>query len=185
MRHLMLSDRHKCPDWRAALDATLSTGNTGLVLRDYDAPNRAGLAAAMAAYCAERQIYFAIAGDIRLAHAHGAAFHCPSYLLARPAARLAPPAPDDSAAVHNGAEILAAARGGFSTVFLSPIFTTSSHPHARPLGILAAQRLARTARRLNLRVIALGGMDARKLHRLDPNGAVFDGFAAIDAFASS
>ena len=82
-----------------------------------------------------------------------------------------------SAPVHSYGQIRAAERNGAALLFLSPVFTTRSHPEARPLGLA---RFAWLARRTPLPVIALGGMDERRGLRLASFGAY--GWAGIDAF---
>ena len=68
-----------------------------------------------------------------------------------------------SAPVHDLAEIRAAERDGTDLLFLSPVFATRSHPGAQPLGPSGFNRLAR---RTDLPVIALGGMNALRARRL-------------------
>lgn len=192
----LFSDRHRCADWRAALHR--AGPHCHLILRDYDAPDRDALAAAMAAFCRTEARGFAIAGDRALARKHRAAFHCPSHLLTRvmrhPHAtrqaqppRQAHPDSHDSAAVHNPAELHAAAQAGFGRVFISPVFATNSHPGGRGLGVMRARQLARMARALGLSPLALGGMDAARMRRLNggAEGAkkLFTGYGAITAFA--
>ncbi len=81
-----------------------------------------------------------------------------------------------TAPVHNMREIRAAERSGADAVFLSPVFATRSHPGAEPLGPLCFRALAR---RTELPVIALGGMNADRARKL---GAY--GWAAIDAWSA-
>ena len=81
-----------------------------------------------------------------------------------------------SAPVHGLAEIRAAERDGAALLFLSPVFATRSHPDARPLG---PARFNFLARRTELPVIALGGMDDVRARRLREAY----GWAGIDAFA--
>jgi thiamine-phosphate pyrophosphorylase len=81
-----------------------------------------------------------------------------------------------TAAAHNLRELRRAERRGVDLVFLSPVYPTRSHPHARTLG---RSRFAHLARRTRLPVIALGGMDAARFRSL--RGAY--GWAGIDAFA--
>lgn len=78
-----------------------------------------------------------------------------------------------SSPVHSARE-LATARGA-SLIFVSPVFATRSHAHARTLGRIAFARLASRAR---CPVIALGGMSARAMRGL-PHAY---GWAGIDAF---
>jgi thiamine-phosphate pyrophosphorylase len=180
---LFLSDRGRVPDWRTAI---LRGRASGLILRDYDAADRAAMANDMRRFCRAYGVSFAIAGDARLAQACGAGFHCPSYMLARPAARLGRANNTDTAAVHNEPELLAAARAGFKSVLISPAFPTASHKNAPALGVLRMQQLARKARALGLAPLALGGMGARNWRRLQGIGEpVFAGYAAIDAFGES
>lgn len=182
---VFFSDRHRAPDWRAALRR--GGPDCGLILRDYDAPDRAALAEDMRLACRAEKRFFAIAGDRKLARHMGAAFHCPSYLLRRPLRHglLDPLGPHDSAAVHNEREIIAAAHAGFHRVFISPIFQTRSHIGQSGLGPLRARRLACHARALGLMPLALGGLDANRLKRLNGATPVFYGLGAIDAFAAS
>lgn len=94
--------------------------------------------------------------------------------------------PDDSAAVHNVRQLIAAKRAGFGWVVISPVFATKSHIGERPLGPVRARALALAASRLGLLPLALGGMSAYRLHRLNgyqpPHGGGFCGYAAISAF---
>ena len=82
-----------------------------------------------------------------------------------------------AAPVHSLAEILAAERDGAAFLFLSPVFATRSHPDARPLGVAGFNR---HARRTDLPVIALGGMNAIRARRLREAY----GWAGIDAFGA-
>jgi thiamine-phosphate pyrophosphorylase len=79
--------------------------------------------------------------------------------------------------VHNRAEAAVTVRAGADLVFLSPIFSTASHPAARTLGRVRAGLVMRG---LKMPVVALGGMDARRAKSLSALG--FHGWAAIDAW---
>lgn len=184
LSRLVLSDQERCPNWRAALAMARrgSSQTVGLILRDYGLPQRAELARDMAAHCARENIFFAVAGDARLAAKCGAAFHCPSHLLASPAARLGRALACDLAAVHNETQMHQAAKAGFGSVLLSPVFATKSHPNARPLGSLRARALAQLGREKGLHVFALGGMNEISWRRLNAQRLLFQGYAAIDAF---
>jgi thiamine-phosphate pyrophosphorylase len=81
-----------------------------------------------------------------------------------------------SASVHNLRELKAAERAGVDFVFLSPVYSTRSHPGARVLG---PGRFALIAHQARVPVIALGGMDAAKARGL---GGAY-GWAGIDAWA--
>ena len=68
----------------------------------------------------------------------------------------------------------AAERAGASILFLSPIYPTRSHPGAATLG---PEGFARLARRTELPVIALGGVDQSRGRTLMALGAY--GWAAV------
>lgn len=82
-----------------------------------------------------------------------------------------------SAPAHDLRELKAAERAGADLVFLSPVYSTRSHPGARSLGRTGFVWIARQSR---LPVVALGGMDARRARALSRSGAY--GWAAIDAW---
>lgn len=82
-----------------------------------------------------------------------------------------------TAAAHNTSALRRAARAGADVAMLSPVFMTTSHPGARPLGPI---RFARLARNSTIPVIALGGVNAQSAKRLRLTPA--RGFAAIDAW---
>ncbi len=81
-----------------------------------------------------------------------------------------------TAATHGRPALLAARRLGCDAVLLSPAFATASHPGTHPLGPV---RWALLRRRLDMPVIALGGMTPLTLRRLSP--ACPAGMAAIGA----
>ncbi|QNE33478.1 thiamine phosphate synthase [Sphingomonas sp. NBWT7] len=80
-----------------------------------------------------------------------------------------------TAPVHDWREAKAARRQRVDAAFVSPVFTTRSHPGAGALGVRRATHLARG---LPMVRIALGGMTARRFCTLHG----FDGWAAIDAW---
>ena len=84
---------------------------------------------------------------------------------------------DDAARVHNLRELRRALLRRTSLILLSPLYPTSSHPDWPALPRLRAAALARLGGR---RLIALGGMDARKFKRVERLG--FQGWAGISAW---
>jgi thiamine-phosphate pyrophosphorylase len=84
-----------------------------------------------------------------------------------------------SRSAHSRRDIVAAKRAGADLVFVSPVFTTRSHPGAPGLGV---SRLGLMIRGAGLPVIALGGMDARRARLLASVGIY--GWAGIDAWMS-
>ena len=79
--------------------------------------------------------------------------------------------------VHNVRELRRAMLRRTPLILLSPIYPTRSHPEWRPLPQMRAAALAHLGRR---KLIALGGMDARKFARVRRLG--FQGWAGISAF---
>ncbi len=77
---------------------------------------------------------------------------------------------------HDRREAAAGIVRGATTLFVSPVFATRSHPGAPGIGVMAARRIAAGRK---VRIVALGGMDARRFRRIAHLG--FDGWAAIDA----
>jgi len=154
----------------AALDR-LPRG-AGLVFRHYSAPDRWGLAKRVRAAARQRGIAFVIAGTAREARAMRAdGQHRPGWARGGWAPGLR------TASAHNLGELRAAERAGAALVFVSPVFTTGSHPGAKPLGRIRFGLLARAAR---VPVAALGGMDASRYQMLRPFGA--SAWGAIDDF---
>jgi thiamine-phosphate pyrophosphorylase len=79
--------------------------------------------------------------------------------------------------VHSRCEAITAIRAGADALLVSPVFPTRSHPGAPVLG---PARFGLLLRGLEVPIIALGGMDARKARRLKALG--IHGWAAIDAW---
>jgi thiamine-phosphate pyrophosphorylase len=79
--------------------------------------------------------------------------------------------------VHDPRELRRSLLARTPLILLSPIYPTASHPGLRPMPRMRAAALARVAGR---KLIALGGMDARKFARIRRLG--FQGWAGISAF---
>lgn len=82
-------------------------------------------------------------------------------------------------AAHSRREAIAAIRAGADAVFVSPVFATRSHPGARALGRV---RFGLLVQGLDVPIVALGGMDARRAAGLWRIGIY--GWAAIDAWSA-
>jgi thiamine-phosphate pyrophosphorylase len=82
-----------------------------------------------------------------------------------------------TAPAHSRREAVAAIRAGAQVLFVSPAFATRSHPGARALGRVRSGLMIAG---LDVPVIALGGMDARRFAGL--SGLKLHGWAAIDAW---
>lgn len=160
---LMTDERMGDALWVAL--ARLPRGS-GVVFRHYGLrpAERSALFGRVARIAARRGLVLLRAGDMRLAKreagVHGA----------RGGARNTRPA-------HSRREAIAAIRAGADAIFVSPVFATRSHPGARTLGRV---RLGLMIAGLDVPVIALGGMDARRARSLSALGV--HGWAAIDAW---
>ncbi|MGD1953657.1 MAG: thiamine phosphate synthase [Sphingomonadales bacterium] len=86
-----------------------------------------------------------------------------------------------SCSVHSAAEAVRARRAKVDICFVSPLFTTQSHPGRSGLGLYPARQLARLSKRPCL---ALGGINAETLKLVKPCGW-FVGHGAISAFLGS
>jgi thiamine-phosphate pyrophosphorylase len=79
--------------------------------------------------------------------------------------------------VHNVRELPGALLARTPLILLSPLYPTSSHPGWKPIPRMRAAALARLGER---KLLALGGMDARKYALVKRLG--FRGWAGISAF---
>jgi thiamine-phosphate pyrophosphorylase len=139
----------------------------GVVLRHHR--SNVTLGRRVAAWCHERGLLLAVAGDADFAGGLGAAMvHNPT---SPPGAMLV------SRSVHSHEEATAAR--GADLVFVSPVFASASHPDRSALGMGKAVALARLA---EVPAIALGGMNS--VRGAEALAAGFHGWAAIDAWLS-
>lgn len=175
-----MTDRHRLPNWEEVLTA-LPQG-TGVILRDYDAPNRQKMAEHAATICAEQGLILSIAGDPNLAIALNAGLHMPEKQapsLYRHLSRL-PAAAPVTLSVHGARGLSVAGRMRVDAVLISPVFSTKSHPDAPALG---PTRFAALAQNSPCPVYALGGMSETRLKRLGMIPTNIIGYAAIESFA--
>jgi thiamine-phosphate pyrophosphorylase len=80
-----------------------------------------------------------------------------------------------TAPAHDRREAITGVRKGARLLFVSPVFTTRTHPGAKALGPRRARTIVRD---LSAAAVALGGMNGRRWRRM----AALDGWAAIDAW---
>jgi thiamine-phosphate pyrophosphorylase len=174
-----MTDRARVTD-PLAVASTLPRG-AGVILRDYDAPDRAALAHALADVCRRRGLLFLVAGDDRLAVAVRAdGLHLPEWRVRRaPGLKRGQPSWLITAAAHGAVSLRRAVLAGVDAALLSPVFPTRSHPGAPHLGSI---RFAALAGSTDMPVYALGGMDADSIRRL--RGAEMAGVAAIGAISA-
>jgi thiamine-phosphate pyrophosphorylase len=171
---LLIVDSRRLAEPLAAA-ARLPAGS-GVLLRDYDRPDRKRLAKDLARLCRRRRLVLLVGADARLAAAVGAGLHLPQGMVARARRRRGLV----TAAAHDRAALLRAARAGADACLVSPVFPTASHPGAPALG---AVRFARLVREAPIPVYALGGIDARGAARLLGSGAI--GIAALGALSDA
>jgi thiamine-phosphate pyrophosphorylase len=146
---------------------------SGVIFRHHATPcaERRLLFEAVRRIARRRRLTLILAGPARLAigwRADGVHGRRPRGL---PSRRLIQTAP-----AHDRRERVAAERNGADLVLLSPVFSTRSHPGARPLGRVRFGLIADQATRP---IIALGGMTAGRARSLANMGIY--GWAAIDA----
>jgi thiamine-phosphate pyrophosphorylase len=136
--------------------ARLPAGLCGVVFRHDGVPGRAELAARVARLCRTRRLALVVAGDARLAARVGAGVH----LRGGRRARLALLGRGIvTASAHDVPEIRRARRAGADILFISPVFSTASHPGQAALGAVRWARLARAAGDAN--AYALGGVNGQ------------------------
>ncbi|GAK34851.1 putative thiamine-phosphate synthase 2 [alpha proteobacterium Q-1] len=174
-------DRDLSPAMMGVLHRLLP--GSGVLLRAYQAPDRAGLAQRLAAVTSARSLVLLVAGDPALARACGAqGVHWPQWMLEKGGVLenregiRRHPGWIMTAAAHDQRAVAQAWRLGCDAVLCSPVFETSSHPGARTLG---PHRLARMIGHSRLPVYALGGINSQNIHRLPPG---LCGIAAISGF---
>jgi thiamine-phosphate pyrophosphorylase len=161
-RLFLVTDERRLPDPAAAM-GRLPAG-AAVLFRHYGAPDRAVIAARLAAVARRRRLVLVVAGaDWRLAARVGAAgVHLPDGVargLVAPGLRLwLRHGKLMTVACHSPRGLARAAALRADAAVLSPVFATASHPGASTLG---AMRFAQWALRAQLPVIALGGVTAQ------------------------
>jgi thiamine-phosphate pyrophosphorylase len=184
---LLLSDEERLPDPSEAV-SRLPRGSA-IIVRHYGLPKaeRQALLRKLRAVSRVRGVRLIVAAtdvaDIGLAHAVRAdGLHLPEWRVRRGFADVVrgyQPRWLVTAAAHSIPAMRRAAALGVDAVLLSPVFSTSSHAGARPLGVLRFAAWARTSR---TPVYALGGLTDRSAARL--RGTAVCGFAGIGGLAN-
>lgn len=173
----LFTDERIDPAMLLAAVARLPRG-AGIVFRHYgwEKHTRRAMFRQVRALAARRGLLLLLGGDVRTALAWQAdGWHRPTNDRRRVnAGHLLRSAP-----CHDRQQLYAARREGADLAFLSPVFTTRSHPGARSLGPL---RFGLWIEGAGLPVVALGGMSARRFTRLRALGAY--GWGAIDALSA-
>ena len=180
-QRILLTDSVRLADPRDAIRAL--PARSGVILRHYNVPDRAGLARELLAICRPKKIPLIIAGDVRLAKAIGAdGLHLPEDMLSHRLGhwrKWLSPENFLSVAAHSPKALRKAAAASANFALLSPIFQTKSHPESRAIGI---NRFANWTTNAPLPVYALGGVTHQHEGRILATGAA--GWAAIGAFSN-
>ncbi len=155
----------------------------GLVFRHYDHPNREDLARQVVRRCKSSRVFCLLAGDIRLALKLGAdGVHLPEYKLRQSRCQIATLRQQGgkvTSSVHSLRAAYAADHFGVDGLFISPVFSTKSHPGTASLGL---SRFATISRCLQSPVFGLGGISSATSKRVFLAGAY--GIAGISLFSN-
>lgn len=170
---ILVTDTRRHPDPLSAM-RRLPRGSA-VLLRDYDHAQRAALAAALADECRALGIALWVGADLALARdvgAHGL------HLRERDAGLLRR---GDwhgvlTTSVHSLAALKRARALEADAAFVAPVFATSTHPDAQPIGV---ERLRELASAAGVAAYALGGINVSNASRLLDAGVA--GIAAVDA----
>jgi thiamine-phosphate pyrophosphorylase len=159
----LFTDDQRLPDPRASV-ASLPRGRAGVVLRHDHHPARAVLGRELARICRARRLVLVVAGDVRLAARLRAGVHLRGGRWPGP---IRHPGVVTSSA-HSIADLRRARVAGAGLTFLSPAFSTASHPGVPGLSPLRWAAMARAAivRRADAGIAALGGVNGRTVKRL-------------------
>lgn len=150
--------------------------NTAVIFRHYNYKNRAELALKLSNLCKRHKIRLLIASDPELAHTVKAAgCHLPEHKITK-ARSLKRKFPNllITAACHSERALRQAVHYKCDAAFLSPVFSTASHPDALCLKFLPSVLIAK---RSPIPIFALGGITKRRWRQLGPTS--FSGFGAI------
>ena len=178
-RLIMVTDRVRVPDVIGAIKALPS--DSAVLFRDYDMPHRLELGREIRDLCRRRKFRFIMAGHGRFAaQIRADGLHTPETCIQEARFwRQWRPKWFITVAAHSPAALWQAARAGADAALLSPVFSTNSHPHTKPLGAL---NFAKIAFQAPLPVYAFGGINKHTLIRL--TGVPICGVAAVSAFSS-
>lgn len=171
---ILVTDAARHPDPLPAV-GRLPQGSA-VLLRDYEHPERAALAGALADACRLRGLALWVGADVELARSVNArALH----LRERDLVAMRPARWHGvlTAAAHSAVALQRAHAIGADAAVLAPVFATASHPRSPSLGPAQVRALVRGA---GLPVLALGGIDADNVARLLDCGVA--GIAAVGAF---
>ena len=170
-----LTDRSRIP-YPEIIARVLPKGSA-IILRDYDFADREGLARRLKVISAARELFLIIGADQKLASKVNAdGLHLPTWFERD--LSLSSPTQIITASCHTAFDLNRAKNLDADIAFLSPAFSTMSHPGEKTLGATRFKALANCS---PIPVLALGGVDASNAGMLRSANVV--GLAAIGAFA--
>ena len=145
--------------------------NWGILIRNYEAPNREELICSAARVCKQRGIFFIIANDLKLALSLKASgLHLSEYYFSKNtlstifihSSKL-----QITTSAHTFHKITQAHQYKFDAIFLSPIFKTKSYPKQNGLGI---HRFIALSKKTPINTLALGGANLNNYNRINNFG---------------
>ncbi|MBX3480539.1 MAG: thiamine phosphate synthase [Caulobacter sp.] len=176
-RLLFLTDPARTPDIENVVAKLPS--DVAVIFRAFGADDAVEQGRRLRALTRQRGLILLAGADPNLAEAIAAdGLHLPQRDLDHlPALRRAWPGGILTAAAHDPAGAMTAARGGADAVLVSPVFASNSPSAGAPLGVAAFSDIVAAT---PAPVYALGGVNAATAPLLAGSGAA--GFAAIEAF---
>lgn len=175
------TDRKRCADLNLAIKKLPK--NSAVIFREYDLDevSREKLAREIIAICRERNHKILIGKNVELARklrADGIHFSDNDILPMAVFNRQNWPREFIfSFACHNFLSVLKSQHLKADLLFVSPIFTTKSHPNIAPLGLMQLSKIIRVSK---IPVFALGGVNEKNIHALKKLD--LQGFGAIELF---
>ncbi len=159
---VLMTDDRRDADWAAAV-STLPRGSA-VIVRHRDAAAREALARKLRPVCRARRVALLIAEDAALAQRIGAdGVHLPERQATRlPGVRRRNSRWLVTCSAHGAAAVRRAHALQADAVFVSPVFTTASHPERAALGAVQFAARAGNAKA----VYALGGVETKTIRRL-------------------
>jgi thiamine-phosphate pyrophosphorylase len=163
----LMTDQVRLPDPESVM--ALMPRGSWVIFRDYDAIERARLAACVQKMAKRYHHRFIVAGELALArHLNADGVHLPDYMLYQQQPNLARFA-IVTAACHSRQSLVRASMIDVDAAFVSPVFPTGSHLGADALGV---HRFARLICGAGCGVVALGGVSQNNAASLSGLGLV-------------
>ena len=176
---VLFTDEVRQPEPKASI-ALLPPGSA-VLFRHYRVTARRNLALNLRKQCYNRALQFFVSNDVQLALEVAAdGLHLPEYRLRQPDSDIYKWRQFGkgvlTAAIHSQQALFNAVRLKVDAAFLSPVFSSNSHPNKRPLGLMRFNKICNSTK---LPIYALGGINDTSVKRLVGSRAV--GIAAVGA----